>query len=137
VTVTVDASVAIKWVVSEPGSNAAERLVQEEALAAPDFMIVECANVLRTKARRGDISPADARSALAGIRATPVQLFASSDYTTYAQELALELDQTVYDCLYLAVALTERMVLVTGDEAFTRAVRQHGPYRSAVRLLME
>jgi predicted nucleic acid-binding protein len=137
VTVVIDASVAIKWVLSEPDSDAAERLVEEESLAAPDFMLLETANVLRTKARRGDISPADARSAFAGIRATPIRFFGASDYAIYAQELALELDQTVYDCLYLALALSERIVLVTADEAFYRSVGRHGHYQSAVRLLSE
>ena len=48
-TVVVDASVAIKWVLQEPGSEAAAQPQREEALAAPEFMIVACANVPRNK----------------------------------------------------------------------------------------
>jgi predicted nucleic acid-binding protein len=135
VTVIVDASVALKWVLDEEGSDAAERLQLQETLATPDFLIVECANVLRTKARRGQLSPADARGALAAIRAVPIQLFMASEYAVAAQVLALEIDQTVYDCLYLAVALAQRAVLVTADRAFADAVRRHGIHAHTVRLL--
>lgn len=134
-TVIVDASVALKWVLDEEGSDAAERLQLQETLATPDFLIVECANVLRTKARRGQLNPADARGALAAIRAVPIQLFMASEYAVAAQVLALEIDQTVYDCLYLAVALAQRAVLVTADRAFAEAVTRHGVHAHAVRLL--
>ena len=55
-TVIVDASVALKWVLQEEGSEAAELLLLEEPLAAPDLLIVECANVLWRKARRGALT---------------------------------------------------------------------------------
>lgn len=134
-TVIIDASVALKWVLDEDESDAAERLQLEETLATPDFLIVECANVLRTKARRGQLSPADARGALAAIRAAPIQLFMASEYAVAAQVLALEIDQTVYDCLYLAVALAQRAILVTADRVFAEAVTRHGAHAHAVRLL--
>jgi len=137
VTVVVDASVAIKWVLDEPGSEAAARLQREEPLAAPDLMIVECANVLWKKARRRDISRGQAELGLTAIRATPVRLLRTNDYAATAQALAFDLDQTAYDALYLAVALTERATLVTADAAFAQGVARHGMYQSFVRLLAD
>jgi predicted nucleic acid-binding protein len=40
-------------VIEEDGSEAANALLLEEPLVAPDLLLVECANVLWTKARRG------------------------------------------------------------------------------------
>ena len=41
----VDASVAVKWVVPETGSDLA-RSLSNASLEAPDLLLVECANIL-------------------------------------------------------------------------------------------
>ncbi len=41
-TLVVDASVVIKWVVQEEGSDAAVRLIGGPSLIAPDLLIPEC-----------------------------------------------------------------------------------------------
>ncbi len=52
-TVIVDASIALKWVIEEDGSDAAGALLLEQLLAAPVLLTIECANGLWAKARRG------------------------------------------------------------------------------------
>lgn len=61
-TVAVDASIALKWVIEEDGSEEAGALLLEETLAAPDLLMIECANVLWAKARRGALTRDLARS---------------------------------------------------------------------------
>ena len=134
-TVVIDASVGLKWVISEPGSDRATDLLAKEALAAPELFWVECANVLWVKARRGQITPADARAAFTAIAAAPVSVIPAQALADSAQVIAFDIDQTAYDCLYLAAALATRTVFVTADEAFANAALAHPVYAASVRRL--
>src|SRR6516165_8263674 len=61
-TIIIDASVALKWVIEEDGSEEAGALLRGEPLAAPDLLVVECANVLWAKARRRSLTRDSRRS---------------------------------------------------------------------------
>lgn len=134
-TVVVDASVAIKWVIEEEGSDAARGLFVQEILTAPDFLAIECANVFWAIARSGKLSRELARGAVDAILATPIRLRPTGDYASAAQAIAFDLDQTAYDSLYLAVAMAEHATLVTADGKFAAAAARHAVYASSVRLL--
>ncbi len=134
-TLIIDASVALKWVLAEDGTDRSRALVTADALAAPDLLWIECANVLWVKARRGQITTEDARAALAAIAATPIRALSTTGLSAAALEIALELDHAAYDCLYLAAAMAERCVLVTADEAFAAKTAAFGRYGGLVRLL--
>ena len=54
---TVDASVVIKWFVTEPLCEEARQLLGERLdLHVPDILLAEFANIIRKRVRRGEIS---------------------------------------------------------------------------------
>ncbi|HTX50164.1 MAG TPA: type II toxin-antitoxin system VapC family toxin [Caulobacteraceae bacterium] len=134
-TLIVDASVAVKWLLLEDGTEAAKRLIADELLAAPDLLFIECANVLRTKRRRGLLSAEDVAEAFIVLESVPLRGVPIRPHVSAAHTIASELDCSAYDALYLAVALAERSLLVTADAKFARAVSAHPVYRSSLMRL--
>jgi predicted nucleic acid-binding protein len=133
-TLVVDASVVLKWVVDEPGSAAAAAL-RASFLAAPELLLEECANVLWVKQRRGELTADEARERLRLLFEAPVQLVPSAGLLNRALELGIHLDQTVYDCIYLALALHLDGQLVTADRRLAEASRRDPALADRVRLL--
>jgi predicted nucleic acid-binding protein len=118
----VDASVAIKWIVDEPGSDQALAL-RDRDLAAPALLRVEAANVLRTLAARGVVEAGEARDLFRFLRTAPVLIVEHDDaLEDRALDLALDLNHSVYDCLYLALAERMGRLLVTADRRFLGVV---------------
>ncbi|HZZ88604.1 MAG TPA: type II toxin-antitoxin system VapC family toxin, partial [Caulobacteraceae bacterium] len=112
-TLVVDASVVVKWLVREDDSDLAKRLIADEIMAAPELLFIECANVLRTKQRRGDLTAELAREAFGILADAPVRAVPIRPHVAAAFAIANDLDRSAYDALYLAVAIAERAVLVT------------------------
>jgi predicted nucleic acid-binding protein len=112
----VDASVAIKWFIDEPGSGAARRLWQDEPkLLAPDLIVPEVCNTAWRKVRLGQSHPAQAQRIAARLRQGVLEFRPTAPLASRALELALDLDHPVYDCFYLALAESEQTELVTAD----------------------
>ena len=54
----IDASVAVKWFAPEVLSSEAESLLDgDDALFAPDLLLVECGNIIWKKVRLGELDP--------------------------------------------------------------------------------
>lgn len=132
-TLAVDASVALKWVLEEEGSDRADAVLKSNHLVAPDFLFLECANVLAQQVRRGLVTAKQSEARLRTIEAAGVRLVPSALHVPNAHTLAVSLGQSAYDSLYLSVALAESVVLITVDVRFAEAARK--AYGSAIRLL--
>lgn len=115
--IVVDASVALKWVLDEPGFEAARRL-RDETIIAPRFWLLECANALWKIARRGGFSRDVALEKLSILQAAPVGVEDQEIDIVSALEIANALGHPVYDCLYLALALREGIQMITADRRF-------------------
>lgn len=132
--VVIDASVALKWVLDEPGKDAADALLEEE-LVAPALWLLEAANALWRRTRRGEITVAEASERLAELHNAPVTNTAIEVDLTAAAELASAMGHPVHDCLYLALAIREDTHVVTADRRFHAAVEQFPTHKGVVRLL--
>jgi predicted nucleic acid-binding protein len=133
VSVVIDASVALKWVLDELGKEAADALLQEE-LIAPSLWLLEAANALWRRSRRGEISGEEAKERLSELCNAPVAATPIEDDLLAAADLANQLGHPVYGCLYLATAIRGNTYVVTADSRLHAAVAQ-SPFVGAVRLL--
>ncbi len=125
----VEAGVAVKLLVDEPGSDAARELAaSDHELHAPRLMASEFASALWRKARLGEVERADAGAALAWLPNMPVRWNDDETLRADAVRLALALDHPVYDCVYLALAHRIGATVVTADRRFVTAVAptEHG-----------
>jgi predicted nucleic acid-binding protein len=113
----------MKWVVAEENSDRAAALagLDDSELVAPDSLIIEAANALATKVRRGEVVLEQLHENLQIILAY-IEIIRSSPLIEDAANLAISYGRSVYDCLYLALAVREGCQLVTADERFYNAL---------------
>ena len=134
--IVVDASIAIKMLAREAGSDRAfARLADEAARVAPDFCTIEVAAALAKKVRGGALSPDRAVVALGAL-----PMIVTSTYDTHAligsaMQLSASIDHALYDCIYLALAIELDGVVVTSDQKFARSA-DRGGLGSSVELLI-
>jgi len=120
VRIVIDASVALKWVLDEPGSEVAVALRDQE-LVPPALWLTEAANALWRNARIGQLTNDEAAERLSELLNAPVASLAMEPYLEHALMLATEIGHPVYDCLYLALALCHQTHVVTADRRFASA----------------
>ena len=119
----VDASVAAAALFRETHTKAARALLTAgRELHAPDLIHAEVANVIWKRRRRGEIDQAEAADLLIDFLSLPLRITPSEDLLAAALQLALKTGRTVYDCLYVALAVMNKTVLVTADKRLVNAL---------------
>ena len=119
----VDANVAIKWFLPEVHSEVAQRLMEgDNTLLVPDLLFSECGNILWKRVRSAEITEDEAQETLQALGGLPLEAHPSWPLVLLALEIACRTDRSVYDSLYLALAVHEEAVLVTADEKFYNAL---------------
>ena len=135
VAIVVDASIVIKWLVDEDDSPLALALRATQNTSAPDFVLIECRNVLLTKTRKKLLLPGDAMRVENAIRGVELELLPSQRFLTEAFALALELGEPIYDCIYLAAAIATECKLVTANARFAKTANRFAASKDRVALL--
>ena len=129
----IDASTALKWVLDEEGADAALAL-QGADLTAPSLWLVEAANALWRRSRNGEFSETKAAELLADLTQAPVVAMPLEPDLGAALTLAHLLGHPIYDCLYLAAAIRLGTFVVTSDRRFAEVARR-GNLAGRVKLL--
>jgi len=115
-TAVIDASVATKWVLPEIDADRAATLRERgEDYIAPSLLVAEIGSAVWKRARRGELTAAQAASAIELATALMTRLVPLDGLATHALEFAIRLDHPVYDCFYLALAAREDVPLITAD----------------------
>jgi predicted nucleic acid-binding protein len=128
----IDASVVAAAFFPEKHTAAARSLLLAGgALHAPDLIYAEIANVIWKRHRRGEIDGDEATGLLSDILDLPLEITSSEELVGGALELALRTERTVYDCLYLALAVQRKTTMVSGDHRLVNALAD-GPLKDHV-----
>src|SRR5262245_24965170 len=128
--IVIDASVAAKWFLPEPGSQEAVALQEgPDELFGPELIRLEVAAAITRRVRaKGKPLPATeaARRCAEWLRLlnqAVIGLLPESELLDEAIELSVKIPHTLQDCLYLAAALRFDAPLITADRPFHDRVK--------------
>ena len=121
----IDTGALVKYVLPEQHSPVTEKLVALHRvgtinLIAPEYILVESANVLWKRLERHNILLEDAVESLRAIRDLGVRLVSNAELLDDALTLAADSGITVYDSLFCALAARENAQLITSDSPLVR-----------------
>jgi predicted nucleic acid-binding protein len=137
--VVVDASVVIKWFVPEVHGEAALRLLDsDDEFIAPDHLFAETTNAIRKGVRRREISPEEGRDIIAQIdEEAEVELVSCRQLADDAYGLALMCGLSVYDAMYVALAIERDLRLITADDRLYLALARFPDIAAHVQSLRD
>jgi predicted nucleic acid-binding protein len=121
----VDASVVVKWFVPEIHSDAARRLlVLPHEYVAPELLFAETANTIWKKIRRGELTAEEGPQLVADIGRIAVDTVSCRALAEDAHALANATGRTVYDSMYVALAVRLNTRSITADDRLEAALKK-------------
>lgn len=127
--IVVDASVAVKWFLPEPGSAEAASILRDyDTVSGPDLLAIEVSATLVRGANVVKANRAEAETALAKfadmVAEGKVLLHRlSARQIDTAASHAMDLGHPLKDCVYLAMAMDAGCPLMTADARFAAKAR--------------
>ncbi|AEM38423.1 PilT protein domain protein [Pyrolobus fumarii 1A] len=126
----VDASILARFILREEGWEKARDLLASSTAVTVDHALKEVLNAIWKAVRRGLIGHREAREKARAltilVEKGVVTVEPEDSVLTDAFRLALETGITVYDALYVALALAKKATLATCDARQAEAARQVG-----------
>lgn len=119
----VDASVAAKWFMAEEYSAIAAKLRESQhELVGPDLLPVEVGSALLKKMRRGELSELEGEVGMRALMLLPVHLESSLELLPSGWAIASLYRCSLYDSIYVALAVAQSCQLVTADRKLFAAL---------------
>ena len=136
-TFVVDASVGAKWAspqIIEALADRADSFLQaymdgSVEILVPDLFWIEIGSFLRKAAKRGQITVALATGALDAMLNRHFRTLPSRSVLPEALKIASDFDRTIYDSIYVALAVASKTELITADERLVNALGSRFPVR--------
>jgi predicted nucleic acid-binding protein len=117
----VDASVVIKWFDPDVHTDAAQRLLGlSHEYVAPDLLFAETAKTVWKKIKRGELSAERGQQLVEDIARVAVEAFPCRVLAEAAHALANVTGRTVYDAMYLALAIRLKTKMTQRTSASSR-----------------
>jgi predicted nucleic acid-binding protein len=117
----VDASVAVKWFIVEPGRPEARRLLDGgNRLVAPELIVAEVVNVVWKRLMAHAVDRLQAADVPRELPRLFAELCPLATLAERALAIAEELRHPACDCFYLALAEAKEARLVTADRRFAQ-----------------
>ena len=121
----VDASVVVKWFVPEIHSDTARRLLAlPHEYVAPDLLFAETANTIWKKVRREELTADEGQQLVADIVRIAVGTVPCRALAEDALALANATGRTVYDSMYVALAVRLNTRSITADDRLEAALKR-------------
>ena len=131
----IDASVAIKWVITEEGTEAANRLRWSGTVFhAPDLLVAGRGDILWKKIQRHELTQAEAELAGGVLRLAKIEIHAMGPRLALALQMAVALQHPVYDTTYLALSPGVGRALITADRRLVDKIAAIGEFWFSRRL---
>jgi predicted nucleic acid-binding protein len=108
--------------------------VQTCALPISDLIHAEFGNIVWKLHARGSLDTREASDMIEHFLSMPLEIHDSSYLLTPALQIAIATHRTVYDSLYLALAVELGGIVITADERWVNAL-QDNPFARFIRLL--
>ena len=129
--VVLDCSVAVNWILPDEDSPAVDRLLEKVAAdgaVVPALFAIEVGNALLLAVRRGRITAETRSEAFDMIGALPLQTdrHGSDHVWSTSVDLATAHGLSLYDATYLELAKRMRLPLATLDARLAEAAKKEG-----------
>ena len=132
-----DANVAAKWMLPAKGESLraeAYRLLDAYGVGAvdlvvPDVFWAECGKILWKAVRQNRFSKVEAELALISMISRGIPTVSSKKLLPDAVAIAFDFNLTIYDCLYVALAVQTKKDLITADERLANPLAARFPVK--------